>query len=326
MKKLNTAGLNGWLASINEKQRVYLPIEQAGQVNYGVWTGDAKVCLDTLRTVKSAKDAFFPQVENMMNFKAEGKNLSVEMIDPKAEDFVVMGVRACDARSFDILDKVFLSDPYDPFYAARREHSTVVTLACGRPDENCFCVNFGIDPADPQGDATMWIVDDTIYLRANTDKGTALVEGLEDADEQAVKAQQAKTREVCEKLPFAHLNLKGEVRQPQVGGALPGVPGLRHLHLRLPHMPVLRHSGLRHGFGRPALSLLGQLHVFRLHPDGPRHQPSHPGGALPPAVHAQADLLPLQQRGHVLLRGLRSLPGQVPAESQYRQGYQGAWR
>lgn len=209
MKMLKLANLGGWLSAINETQRVYLPIEAADQVNYGVWTPESKVRLDALRTVKSAKDAFFPQVENMMNFKTEGKNISVEMIDPKVENFVVLGVRACDAKSFEILDRVFLSDPYDPFYAARREHSTVVTLACGRPDENCFCVNFGIDPADPKGDATMWIVDDTIYLRASTEKGEALVKDLEDADTAPVEAQQAKTREICEKLPFGKLNLKG---------------------------------------------------------------------------------------------------------------------
>jgi ferredoxin len=209
MKKLSLNSLNQWLEGIAGERRVIAPIEAADQVNYGVWTPDSKIRLDALRTVKSAKDAFFPQVENMMNFKAEGKRLSVEMIDPKAEDFVILGVKACDARSFDILDRVFLSDPYDPFYAARRDHATVVTLACGKPDENCFCVNFGIDPADPKGDATMWIVDDTLYLRANTEKGEALVKDLEDADDAAVKAQQAKTREVAEKLPFAHLNLKG---------------------------------------------------------------------------------------------------------------------
>lgn len=203
------ANLNGWLQALADQQRVYLPIEAAGQVNYGVWTPEATVRLDALRTVKSAKDAFFPQVENMMNFKTEGKNLSVQMIDPKAEAFVVLGVRACDARSFEILDRVFLSDPYDPFYAARREHATVVTLACGRPDENCFCVNFGIDPANPMGDATMWMVDDALYLRANTEKGEKLLAGLEDADAKPVEEQQAKTREIAEKLPFAHLNLKG---------------------------------------------------------------------------------------------------------------------
>ena len=209
MKKLSLNSLNQWLEGIAGERRVIAPIEAADQVNYGVWTPDSKIRLDALRTVKSAKDAFFPQVENMMNFRAEGKNLSVQMIDPKAEDFVILGVKACDARSFDILDRVFLSDPYDPFYAARREHATVVTLACGKPDENCFCTNFGIDPADPKGDATMWIVDDTLYLRANTEKGEVLVKDLEDADDAAVKAQQAKTRAVAEKLPLAHLNLKG---------------------------------------------------------------------------------------------------------------------
>ena len=105
MKMLKLANLGGWLSAINENQRVYLPIEAAGQVNYGVWTPDSVVRLDALRTVKSAKDAFFPQVENMMNFRVEGKNLSVQMIDPKVENFVVLGVRACDAKSFEILDR-----------------------------------------------------------------------------------------------------------------------------------------------------------------------------------------------------------------------------
>ena len=210
MKKLNMAELNNWLAAIAETRRVILPINQANQVNYGVWTPEANVNLEALRTVKSAKDAFFPQVENMMRFETEGKSLSVQMIDPASEDFVILGVRACDARSFDILDRVFLSDPCDPFYAARREHGAVVTLACGRPDENCFCTNFGIDPADPKGDATMWLVDETLYLRANTEKGEALVAGLSDADDEGpVEAQQAATREIVGRLPLANLNLKG---------------------------------------------------------------------------------------------------------------------
>ena len=207
---LKMADLNGWISSIADAQRVFAPIEAAGQVNYGAWTPESRVRLDVLRTVKSPKDAFFPQVENMLNFKMEGKNLSLEQVDPRVEDFVVLGVKACDYKSFEILDRVFLSDPYDPFYAARREHATVVTLACGRPDENCFCTNFGIDAADPQGDATMWIVGDSLYIRPNTEKGEALVKGLEEAtDEKPVRDQQARTREICDILPFAHLNLEG---------------------------------------------------------------------------------------------------------------------
>ena len=81
-----------------------------------------------------------------------GKQLDlVETRDP-AEPFVLFGVRACDARSFAILDRVFLSEPQDTYYAARRAHGTVVTLACTRPEETCFCQAFGVDPVQPQGD------------------------------------------------------------------------------------------------------------------------------------------------------------------------------
>ena len=52
-----------------------------------------------------------------------------------------------DSR-FEILDRVFLSDPVDTFYQSRREHGTVVTLSCSHPEETCFCrqvrsLNFG---------------------------------------------------------------------------------------------------------------------------------------------------------------------------------------
>lgn len=35
---------------------------------------------------------------------------------------MVFGVRACDVKSFDVLDKVFLAEPQDSYYKNRREH------------------------------------------------------------------------------------------------------------------------------------------------------------------------------------------------------------
>ena len=209
MKKLLLSKLDEWLTTLSETQRIILPIKQTDQVNFGVYAPGAEVSLETLRTVKSAKDAFFPQVENMMNFRSEGKSISVETVSLEEEDFILMGVRGCDEKSFEILDRVFLSDPFDPFYAARRKHATIVTLACSRPDENCFCTNFGVDPTNPKGDVTSWIVDGTLYLTGNTEKGEALIASLEDANDEPVAAQQNKTREILEKLPFAHLDLNG---------------------------------------------------------------------------------------------------------------------
>lgn len=209
MKKLPMSSLNALFASISETQQLYLPIEKAGQVDFYEWNENEKVRLDVLKTVRSAKDVFFPQVEDLLKFRMDGKTIEVSECPKQEEDFVIFGVRGCDARSFEILDRVFLVDPRDEFYAARRAHCTVVTLACAKPDSSCFCVNFGIDPSEPMGDATAWVAQDTLYIRANTEKGEKLISRLDDADEEAVSAQKKQISEVCEKLPFGKLNLDG---------------------------------------------------------------------------------------------------------------------
>ena len=209
MKKLALNQLEKFFGEIAKEQTLILPLEKAGEVDFGVYADGAKVRLDELKTVKSAKGAFFPQVEDMVRFHMDGKNIEINPAEVMNENFVIFGVRACDARSFELLDRVFLSEPVDPFYAARREHGTVVTLACGAPEENCFCSNFGIDAADPAGDVTAWIVGEEIFFRANTEKGEKLVAALEESDGKAVEAAKAEIRAIVEKLPLGNLNLEG---------------------------------------------------------------------------------------------------------------------
>ena len=88
-----------------------------------------------------------------MAFRVSGKSIEIENPVLPTEPFVLFGVRACDARSFDVLDRVFLSDPVDSYYEARRNCGTVVSLGCLEPlRETCFCSVFGIDLAEPEGD------------------------------------------------------------------------------------------------------------------------------------------------------------------------------
>ena len=58
---------------IAEEQELYLPVKVSNQVNFAAWEKDAEVDLDTLKTVKSPKDAFFPQIENLYTVQKEGK-------------------------------------------------------------------------------------------------------------------------------------------------------------------------------------------------------------------------------------------------------------
>ena len=209
MKKIAISQLNQLFAAIAAQKALYIPADDgAGAAKFTPWA-EGVTLSDKLNTVRSAKDLFFPQVENLVNFKVEGTKLQIIENRDAAEPFVVFGVRACDAASFDILDRVFLSDPVDTFYQTRRENGVVITLACSRPAQTCFCGVFGIDAANPAGDITCWMDGENLYWRANTPKGEALTAtlSLTDCDDSAVTAQQEATREILRKLPLNGLDL-----------------------------------------------------------------------------------------------------------------------
>ena len=209
MLKCSLDKIQSLFAEISKSAKLYLPIDGTdGSASYGEWS-EGTEWSNALNTTKSPKDFFFPQTEDLMKFKTQGKNIEIIDTRSESEDFVVFGVRACDAKSFDILDRVFLSEPQDSFYAMKRKHGIIVTTACTRPSETCFCQAFGIDAASPAGDISTWKTADALYLQANTEKGTALVEKLgailEECSDEAVNAQKEKTAAIMKKLPLQNL-------------------------------------------------------------------------------------------------------------------------
>lgn len=210
MFKLPIDKLDAFFAAVSSDRTLYIPADgEDGRASYKKWT-EGMTLSKALNTVRSAKDFFFPQTTNLCDFNMNGQNIEIIDNRTESEDFVVFGVRACDARSFAILDKVFLADPVDSYYATRREHGTVITMACTRPEGNCFCGVFGIDAASPEGDAACWMTDDALYINANTEKGEKFIGSvrsmLEECGSEAVDGQKAKTKEILEKLPFAGLS------------------------------------------------------------------------------------------------------------------------
>lgn len=211
MYRIAKEKLNALYAAIAGEYELYLPVNAAGKTNFAAWTEDANVDLDTLKTVRSPKDAFFPQSENLYSCdRAEGKiAITPEALQEKP--FVVFGMKACDVRGVAVLDKVFLSDPVDSYYAARREKGVIVSLACNRPAATCFCQTFGIDCADPEGDVAVWTDDNYLYWLPKTEKGEALTAKLasllETAAEDAVEQIKSSIAAIRERLPLKDLDL-----------------------------------------------------------------------------------------------------------------------
>ena len=204
--------IDSFFEAVNANEKLYLPVDNtSGKANFQKWEKGVKLS-SQLKTIRSAKDFFFPKAENLVNYKMKGKEVTVEDPRKDVEDFVLFGVRACDAVGFNVIDNVYLNmKPVDSYYKNRREHGTVVTLACNEPSQTCLCSTYNIDAANPAGDVSCWLADGKYYFQANTDKGTKLLDSVkslfEDGDEKAVEACKKDIKDKIEKLPFAHLDL-----------------------------------------------------------------------------------------------------------------------
>ncbi|MBO5273867.1 MAG: 4Fe-4S dicluster domain-containing protein [Clostridia bacterium] len=208
MRAISYAKLDTLFAKIAETHGVYLPVEGKKGTDYKRWEqGD--VYSTALNSNRSPKDIFFPQSENLMDFKVEGKSIEIVDTRSESEDFVIFGVRACDVKSIEVLDRVFLKEPADSYYENRRSHAVIMSMACTKPAETCFCKTFGIDPAEPMGDIACWVDGEVLYMNANTEKGEALLEKLEgiteEASADAADTAKALITERMAKLPLAAL-------------------------------------------------------------------------------------------------------------------------
>ncbi len=213
MYKINKENLSALFSLIADANELYVPCNINGAVNFAAWDEEQIVDLDTLKTVKSPKDAFFPQSETLYSCKRDGKKLNITPEELVSKDFVVFGMKACDVRGLAVLDKVFLVDPVDSYYKARREHGIIVSLACSQPEEACFCNVFGIDAANPEGDVVVYMIGDELYWNAVSEKGEKLTQQvaslLSDADSAKVEEEKSSIKSIVERLPYSDLSLEG---------------------------------------------------------------------------------------------------------------------
>ena len=211
MKQIALSRLPELLESLAARGGLYCPLDDGtGASRFARWEPGREPVL-TGNPRLGPKDLFFPQVEDLMRFRVSGKELEILEAQVRQEPFVVFGVRACDCRALEILDRVFLAEPEDSFYRDRREHGAVVSLACQEPEETCFCGTFGIDTGNPAGDVSAWQWEDTLYFRANTEKGAALLAELplEEGGEAAVEQAQGAARAIHDRLPLRGLTTEG---------------------------------------------------------------------------------------------------------------------
>jgi len=215
MLKIPTSCMVELFLAISNEMPLYLPIETGTLVNFSKWQPHATVRLDKLNTIQPPKGLFFPHTENIAAFKSRKKEIEIEDMHSLSEPFAVFGVRACDAESLNLLDNIFLSDPVDTFYEAKRKNGIIISMACFQPEESCFCTAFNVDALNPCGDIAAWVVSDNMYWKPLTERGNELTEKVKklfitvddniSVGSNLLPTEIQKAKETFNKLPFVNL-------------------------------------------------------------------------------------------------------------------------
>lgn len=173
MKTAFTRELKPFLDAVNAQMQLYVP-KKSGEyyvlIKYNP-ESDQQIEFNNIRSCMPVKDFLFPFRELAAVYP--------EPAEPqKIKEFAVFGLKDCDLRSLEALDKVFIEEPefVDPYYKARREKMFVISGDCFEPAQSCCCTLFEGKPYSDKGfDLNFSKVKDGFIVEAGSDRGERFI-------------------------------------------------------------------------------------------------------------------------------------------------------
>ena len=179
-KILTTESFNELLTTLLESCRVMGPKEEDG-VYRCAWLKDAAEFAmpdDGLPRV-SFKQAVLPRTEVLFYYRRD-RDSEETVPPPAAQPQILLGVHPCDVRAIEVLDAVFLAEPFpEELYRRRREATTIIGF--GVPPERtatpAFFEDMGISSLDNSGTDLFLVplADGRLLLETVNSKGQTLV-------------------------------------------------------------------------------------------------------------------------------------------------------
>jgi len=165
--------LKPFLDAVAEQMELYVPKKSGEHYIYSKYDPSAEtpVELNNIRTCTPLKEFLLPVCELAAT---SPEPLEVKDIKP----FAVFGLKDCDLRSIEILDKVFAEEEFkDPFYVKRREKMFIISSDCAEPGESCFCNLFDGRPFAQGGfDLNISKISNGFIIEAGSQKGQDFIE------------------------------------------------------------------------------------------------------------------------------------------------------
>ena len=174
------AGLNKFYEAIIAKNETYAPVEKFGKFDFKKVTALSECNPESpISKTMSAKPLFFPRSAKIMKYTADssGTTMSETDEDPLSQKRVIIGMKHCDARSLQVLDKVYNWDYIDTDYQKRRMNTVVISARCDKADTHCFCtsLDYDVENSDAHDIRVVNGLDGKVYIQAITEKGIGLL-------------------------------------------------------------------------------------------------------------------------------------------------------
>ncbi len=171
--------------------RLIAPSIEARQIVFKAVRKAEEIAPDYILARNSYKEYLFPQTEVIADFTIHKEGIDLKGRTVKPVTTVIFGARPCEAASLCALRAVFTWDYIDEFYTKREDKTVVVTIACTKGDEACFCTTVELSPESTEGsDIYLKETEGGDYMaEAITDKGKAFIEEHSSAFEEAKDAK-----------------------------------------------------------------------------------------------------------------------------------------
>ena len=112
------------LDAIATERKLYTPQLSGQNYIFNQYSPDKEVEFNSIRPCGPVKEFLFPAVDLAAVYPKPAQSQDVE-------PFAVFGLKQCDIRSIEVIDKVFIEDEFeDTDYTSRREKMFIIASDC----------------------------------------------------------------------------------------------------------------------------------------------------------------------------------------------------
>ena len=183
MKYISFENFKNLIREVSEEKEVITSFKKDTYYDWKKCNGD-EIDLRGFRTVLPLKYFFFSPQENL--------------IEKEKKSFFIVGARACDLRGLELLKKIYLDEPEDPYY---KKDNFIISVDCTEFHDNCFCVLLGDTPWPDTGfDLNISVLEDGYIVEVGSENGKEFIKKHENYFRDASSDEILKREKLREKI------------------------------------------------------------------------------------------------------------------------------